>query len=127
VTRIAARIALGALIVLFCAAPVPGDIGGCGQSADELDGPIFFATKKKIDCDRCQQCGLETARCGEACDPEGPLQRDFADGCFPLVHDGEACLRALRHAGCDEYAAYVDDAAPAVPSECNFCPLEGGR
>ena len=87
---------------------------------------MFFATKKKIDCDRCNECSLTSARCAEACNPKKPIQRSFAAACFPLVHDGEVCLRALRHASCADYAAYVDDAQPQVPTECNFCPLEGG-
>jgi hypothetical protein len=39
------------------------------------------------------------------------------------VHDGEVCLRVLLHASCDDYASYMNDRAPAAPSECQFCPL----
>jgi hypothetical protein len=49
----------------------------------------------------------------------------FDPDCFPLVHDGEVCLNALRAASCNDYANYVDDLAPTVPTECNFCPLAG--
>jgi hypothetical protein len=33
------------------------------------------------------------------------------------------CLRALLDASCDDYGDFVRDAAPDVPSECNFCPF----
>jgi hypothetical protein len=55
-----------------------------------------------------------------------PWKAAFPEGCLPLVHDGEVCLRALLYATCAEYEAYVDDARPKVPSECDFCP-EGER
>jgi hypothetical protein len=42
-----------------------------------------------------------------------------------LVHDGEVCLRALEVAACDDYALFMDDVAPSLPTECNFCPAEG--
>jgi hypothetical protein len=34
----------------------------------------------------------------------------------------------LEAASCDDYATFVDDFAPAIPSECDFChlPPEGG-
>jgi hypothetical protein len=44
----------------------------------------------------------------------------------PLVHDGEVCLRALDDAACEDYLEYMSDVAPTVPTECNFCPAEGG-
>jgi hypothetical protein len=116
--RVLVAIALGCL----CAAPTPGDIGGCGQQAELLDPPIFFASKAYLDCIRCGECGLETQFCDNACDPAVPTPLAFPQGCFPLVHDGEVCLRALRYASCDDYAGYVSDSAPSVPSECNFCP-----
>lgn len=111
-----------AVLALLCAAPTPGDIGGCGQRAELLDPPIFFASRDRTDCVRCDECGLDTQRCKDACDPKIPSQTAFPEGCFPLVHDGEVCLRALRHAACDEYEAYVSDTAPTVPTECDFCP-----
>lgn len=110
--------------VLFCAAPTPGDVGGCGQEAVDLDPGVFFASKQAIDCDRCRECGFASDLCLEACDESTPIPRDFPEGCFPLVHDGEVCLRALIHASCGEYERYVRDGAPETPSECNFCPLE---
>lgn len=117
-----AKVVLGALALLFCAAPTPGDIGGCGQAPDLLDAPRFFATKKQVDCSRCEECGLVSNACDEACNGKPPSEDAFPDECVPLVHDGEVCLRALRHASCDDYETYMDDAVPAVPSECNFCP-----
>jgi hypothetical protein len=110
-------------LALACAAPTVGDIGSCGQEVAELDAEKFFIEKNFIDCAQCTTCGFGTASCDRACnEPIGEVAFD-AD-CFPLVHDGEVCLNALRAAGCDEYAAYVDDVAPTVPTECNFCPLE---
>jgi hypothetical protein len=32
-------------------------------------------------------------------------------------------LRALAAASCDTYATYVDDDAPATPTECDFCQV----
>ncbi len=122
-----ARIALALAATLFCMAPVPGDVGGCGQQAQDLDPGTFFATKKQIDCDRCNECGLVTQACNQACDKSVGVPLAFPKYCYPLVHDGEVCLRALRVASCGDYAAYVDDTAPTTPSECNFCPPEQAR
>ncbi|HEX2672377.1 MAG TPA: hypothetical protein VHM25_15960, partial [Polyangiaceae bacterium] len=47
------KVALGLLALLFCTAPTPGDVGGCGQSPAELDSETFFASKANIDCQRC--------------------------------------------------------------------------
>ena len=116
------RLALALLLLLFCAAPVPGDVGGCGQSPDPLDPAIFFATKRNIDCRKCRECGLSTLLCTQACDESAVIPADFAEDCRPLVHDGEVCLRALHFASCDAYREYMDDRAPTVPTECDFCP-----
>lgn len=113
---------LALALLLFCAAPTPGDIGGCGQAPDILDAPTFFANKKRIDCERCSECGLLSDTCDEACSQSAAPSVAFPTDCVPLVHDGEVCLRALQYASCDDYAAYVDDTSPSVPSECNFCP-----
>jgi hypothetical protein len=113
---------LALLLLLFCAAPTPGDVGGCGQSPDPLDPEVFFANKRDIDCKQCRACALATATCEGACSGEAPLPADFPEGCAPLVHDGEVCLRALHFASCDAYRSYVDDIAPTVPTECDFCP-----
>lgn len=112
---------LVALLVL--AGPTVGDIGSCGQEVAELDPDKFFIEKEFIDCTHCTECGFLSRACDAACD----LNRSnpgFDQDCFPLVHDGEVCLNALRAASCEQYASYIDDAAPTVPTECNFCPLD---
>ena len=109
--------------LLGCMAPTPGDVGGCGQKRQELDEETFFATKNAIECSRCQECDVNTTRCNQACaNDEGG--RQFPEGCLPLVHDGEVCLRRLLDVSCDTFADYVDDVVAIVPSECNFCPEE---
>jgi hypothetical protein len=112
-------LALGALIL--CTAPTPGDVGGCGQDAQELDPELFFSNKDFIDCERCTECGFESSACDRACSDQ-LSQSTFPAECMPLVHDGEVCLRALLDTDCDEYASYVSD-SPEVPHECNFCPV----
>ena len=111
-----------ALIALaFCAAPVPGDVGGCGQRAQELDAGAFFESKLALDCERCSECQLRAKACRSACSE--PAAQAFPEHCVPLVHDGEVCLRALAAASCEDYALFLDDVAPAQPTECNFCPV----
>jgi hypothetical protein len=107
-------------LFVLLAAPTAGDIGSCGQKPVELDPEAFFQEKRSVDCDHCNRCGFDSKACTEACADKGPIAFDV--DCFPNVHDGEVCLRALRAAGCNEYAAYVADLAPTVPTECNFCP-----
>ena len=116
------RVIVALLALVFCAAPVPGDVGSCGQPATELDEETFFDSKDYIDCLRCDECGFRNEACTTACEGTSPV-RSFPEGCLPLVHDGEVCLRALIHASCEDYVAYVDDRQPKVPTECNFCPL----
>ena len=123
----ASRLLLSAIALLFCAAPVPGDVGGCGQQPQALDPATFFATKQAIDCRRCTECGLASAICTQACADDSAIEDGFPEGCFPLVHDGEVCLRALHYASCDDYAEYIDDRAPSVPTECAFCPEEASE
>lgn len=118
----ASRLVLALIVLAFCAAPTPGDVGSCGQPAAELDPETFFATKDSFDCDRCRECGLETSACKRACDP-GLSQSEFPEGCVPLVHDGEVCLRALLHASCDDFETYVRERDAQTPTECNFCPV----
>ncbi len=110
---------------LLSLAPTPGDIGGCGQEPTLMDAPTFFSNKKATDCERCEECGLASKACDDACDDAVPFDTAFPQDCLPLVHDGEVCLRALFHASCDDYRAFMSDVAPAVPSECNFCPARG--
>ena len=111
--------AVGMLLLLT--APTPGDVGGCGQARQELDEDAFFETKQGIDCERCGECRLETQRCVLAC-TTALVETEFPEGCVPLVHDGEVCLRRLLDASCDEYSGYMDDDAAKAPTECNFCP-----
>ena len=113
------------ITVLLCAAPVPGDVGSCGQQIQRLDAGRFFAAKKVVDCRRCTECGVPTKACTTACDADVDAAKSFPSGCVPLVHDGEVCLRALLYASCDDYAGYLDDHSPQVPTECNFCPRGG--
>lgn len=120
----AARIALGFILLAFCAAPVPGDLGGCGQPVQKLDADTFFSLKKVVDCQRCRDCDFTTKACDDACSRAPPVVTQFPERCLPLVHDGEVCLRALLDDSCDDYAAYVRDRDPTVPTECNFCPEE---
>jgi len=117
VWRVSFVIGLGAL----AAAPTPGDVGGCGQHPDLLDGPTFFQRKHDIDCKRCSDCDVHTHFCGDACagHHEDP---GFPDGCFPLVHDGEVCLNAIESSSCGEYDDYSRDDGRVLPSECQFCP-----
>jgi hypothetical protein len=106
--------------VVFGMGPTVGDIGSCGQAVEPLDAPTFFEIKANIDCRRCGECGLGGKLCDGAC--QGTPVTSFAEGCRPLVHDGEVCLFALLDAPCDDYASYVDEASPTAPSECQFCP-----
>lgn len=115
------RTILAVLSLLFCAAPVPGDIGSCAQARQDLDPGAFFGAKAYIDCEQCKRCSLRTDACALAC-AGGTPNRVFPTGCRPLVHDGQVCLNALNAASCDEYAAYMSDLAPTVPTECDFCP-----
>jgi hypothetical protein len=119
------RVFAAVFTVLLCAAPVPGDIGSCGQPVQRLDASRFFIAKKTVDCRRCGECALATKTCALECAHAPPEQSSFPVDCSPLVHDGEVCLRALLDASCDDYASYVADEGPEVPTECNFCPPGG--
>jgi hypothetical protein len=114
------RIVVLAAVSLLLA-PTPGDIGGCGGTARDLDPGAFFASKQAIECSKCGECGLSTPACERACERE-EVPEEFPPGCYPLVHDGTVCLRALTQASCDVATQVVAD-PPSVPSECNFCPL----
>ena len=118
------KLALGFIALAFGAAPVPGDVGGCGQDPQELDPETFFWSLQGTECDHCRQCQLETAACARACG-DVIVQTDFPKDCVPLVHDGEVCLRALQDGSCDDYREYMSDSAPSIPTECNFCPPGG--
>lgn len=118
------KAALGFVALAFCAAPVPGDVGGCGQEPQELDPGTFFASKQYIECKHCDECGLATGACARACE-DSLVQSSFPRGCVPLVHDGEVCLRALDDGSCEDFRNYMSDVAPSVPTECGFCPAGG--
>ena len=120
----AVRFALATVVVLFCAAPTPGDIGGCGQRVQPLGAEPFFMAKRDIDCAKCEDCNYSTDYCKEACDTEAEVPSDFPEGCEPIVHDGEVCLNALEATGCGEYESYVRDDNRQAPNECRFCPWE---
>lgn len=119
------KAALGFVLLAFCAAPVPGDVGGCGQEPQELDPGTFFASKQYIECAHCRDCGLETAACSRACEDE-LVQSSFPVDCVPLVHDGEVCLRALDDGSCEDFRNFMSDVAPQAPTECGFCPTGAG-
>jgi len=116
------KLALGFVALAFCAAPVPGDVGGCGQEAQELDPVTFFATKQDIECQHCGECELATVACKRACG-SALVQSEFPKDCVPLVHDGEVCLRALLNGSCEDFRGYMSDVDPSAPTECNFCPV----
>lgn len=119
------NLVLAVVVLVFCAGPVPGDVGGCGQEAQELDPETFFWTKQDIDCERCGDCGLATRACKRACGDE-LVQSELPEGCVPLVHDGEVCLRALLDGSCTDYEGYMSDNSASAPTECNFCPVMEG-
>jgi hypothetical protein len=108
-------------LAVLCAAPTPGDIGGCGQHPTPLDPQTFFELKRERDCQKCNDCKFTTAYCSEVCATNYELP-SLPEGCVPLVHDGEVCLDALEAADCDEYSDYVKDEGRVLPSECQFCP-----
>ena len=117
---------LAALLVSAVMAPVVGDVGSCGQEAEDLDAYKFFYGKESLDCERCTECDLLTRACGKACDLTQETV-EFPEGCYPLIHDGEVCLHALQVASCADYEGYMADEAPTTPTECNFCPPLANR
>jgi hypothetical protein len=126
VTILRRDIALAAFVAaVFLAAPTVGDVGGCGKQATELDETTFASARKDLDCKRCQECGLVTSTCKSACDPAARSDVSFPVTCRPLLHDGQVCIRALEAASCGDYASFVDDTSPSVPSECDFCHVAG--
>jgi hypothetical protein len=127
VSKLATRLVqlgLGFIALAFCAAPVPGDAGGCGQSAQELDPQVFFASFQDSECQQCKDCEIETAACRRACD-DALVQSAFPKDCVPLVHDGEVCLRAIQQSSCGDARDFMSDSSPSIPTECNFCPAGG--
>jgi hypothetical protein len=117
----AMKLALGFIALAFCAAPVPGDVGGCGQDPQPLDPETFLWSLKDQECAGCRRCGIVSRACERACsDTLG--QTEFPKNCEPLVHDGEVCLRVMQDSDCADFDAYMSDSSPTVPTECNFCP-----
>lgn len=116
-------VAVAALFGVLTMAPTVGDVGGCGAEPTALDRDAYALARKDEDCARCTECRLATERCARACDPKATPEVELPATCRPLLRDGEVCVRALRAASCDAYATYMDDVAPAVPSECDFCRL----
>jgi len=114
------------MALVFGAAPTVGDVGACGQQAVDLNMQLFASARKTNDCQRCTACGLATRTCTSACDPRSPSTAGWPSTCHPLSHDGDVCIRALQAASCGDYASFVDDSAPTVPSECDFCHLVPG-
>jgi len=115
---------LAAILLLVVAGPTVGDIGSCGAKPTDLDARAFFKRKAEIDCTRCHECTITTAACARACDP-AQAPKAFPEGCFPITHDGEVCLHALEATSCQDYENFVADQGATIPTECNFCPLEG--
>ena len=113
--------ALAFVAIAFLMAPTPGDTGGCGVTAQSLEVAQFGAARKNIDCKHCTSCTLASDRCQKACDGGVPPDVNFPDTCKPLREDGLICLRALNASSCDDYARYMDDRSPEVPTECQFC------
>lgn len=122
-TRRASVAACAALAVAFAMGPTPGDVGACGRTAEELDRNNYAEARKITECERCQKCGIDGARCQQACDPAKPPTVALPATCRPVLHDGEVCLRALAAASCGTFATYVDDVAPVSPTECDFCKV----
>ena len=112
---------IGVVSVLFLMAPTVGDVGGCGVTAQPLTQAQFAHARKLEDCKRCSQCTLGSQRCLASCDAGVPEDIAFPDTCKPLYQDGLVCIRALAASSCDDYARYMDDTAPEVPTECEFC------
>jgi hypothetical protein len=109
------------ILGLLCMAPTAGDIGGCGATVSELNPEKYALDRKSLDCTRCTECGIGTARCKRACDPKQAADVTVPTTCRPLKHDGEVCLDKLESASCSAYTDYVADVAPATPTECQFC------
>ena len=124
-TRVRRHAAVRLLFVIalgwLCAAPTPGDVGGCGQHPELLDPDAFFGAKQARDCQMCGECNIASKYCRDVCSADY-VAPGFPEGCVPLVHDGEVCLDALEAASCSEYQTYARDDGRLAPSECQFCP-----
>jgi hypothetical protein len=85
--------------------------------SNDLNDAAFLPAE----CATCSQAELPTNACKLAC-AGGIQQTEFPKDCYPVVHDGEACLNALTASGCNDYRLYMSDVEPTIPTECNFCP-----
>lgn len=112
---------VGVALALFCMAPTPGDVGGCGREPEPLNERSYAEVRRRTDCTRCAECGIATERCADACRTDVAAPIGFPPGCEPLVRDGEVCIRALQAASCERYTEYLSDLSPTVPTECEFC------
>lgn len=121
--RRARHVGVAMLLGVLSMAPTAGDVGGCGTEVTALDPNAFAIARKEVDCARCKACSLSVPRCGRACSPTTAPDTNLPRTCQPIQHDGDVCLRALGAASCDDYATYVDERAPATPSECEFCRI----
>lgn len=112
--------------LFFLTAPYSGDYGCFTDQAADLDPNKFFLSKQADDCAACMACNFTTNDCMRACGP--PMGGAFPYGCYPLIQDGEVCLRALEAASCSDYQSYVSDQGATIPTECDFCPAlaDGG-
>ena len=117
-----------AVVALLCVAPTVGDVGSCAQKPEPLGPQEFFTARLQLVCDRCHRCGYSSHACEHACDAlaRHDIPPAFPEGCSPVVHDGEVCLRALDALSCSAFGEVVGD-APIVPTECDFCPADGGH
>lgn len=131
-----ARVFVAVTAIFFLAAPTAGDFGCFTTPVADLDPNKFFLAKQADDCAACTDCGFyhvevpdgggqpqtlfDTQACARACGP--PMGGTFPDLCYPLVQDGEVCLRALEAASCSDYQSYVADEGATIPTECDFCP-----
>lgn len=115
------RHVLGIVLAVLCAAPTAGDIGGCGEEPVLLAPTRYTAARKRLECNRCRECGVGTQRCKRACDPKAPGDAELPATCRPLERDAEVCFRVLLETSCETFAASVDDVSPVAPSECLFC------
>ena len=122
--RRAPLVVIAGFLAMLCMAPTAGDVGGCGREATDLDADDYAFARKTNECGRCRECGVHTARCERACDPAKPPDIALPATCKPVRRDGEVCLRAIDAVSCDKFATYVDDLAPATPSECDFCRIK---
>src|SRR5262249_31679101 len=119
-SRLLPRFCLAVTALFFLVAPYSGDYGCFSDGATDLDPNKFFLAKQEDDCAACLDCGFVTDYCNRASGPAMGGTSPLA--CYPLVQDGEVCLRALEATSCSDYESYVADQGATIPTECDFCP-----